>query len=324
MINIYGPNRDTPDFYTKIKDIIIQKNYTDIIWGGDWNLVLNPNIDYMNYKNNNNPRAQATVLEIKDTLELSDVWREINIEMSRFTWRRQNPFQQSRLDFFLTSETLLPLVKETDIIPGYRTDHSFITLKLEFKKEDKQKTYWKFNTSLLKDTECIKVINETIDNIIKQYAIPVYNFENIDKIRNEIQFTISEQLFLDVLLMEIRSTILAYSAKKRKNNLNQEKIIEQEICELEAKVNKTLQDLETLTERKQTLQNIRKTKMDGILTRSRANWAAHGEKTSKYFCGLEKRHYISKQMFKLVENDGSTTTETTEMVEKTRIFYEKL
>ena len=91
----------------------------------------------MNYKNNNNPRAQATVLEIKDTLELSDVWREINIEMSRFTWRRQNPFQQSRFDFFLTSETLLPFVKETDIIPGYRTDHSFITLKLEFKKEFK-------------------------------------------------------------------------------------------------------------------------------------------------------------------------------------------
>ena len=175
LINIYGPNRDTPEFFTKIQDIITRKKYidsSDIIWGGDWNLVLNPNIDYMNYKHNNNPQAQEKVLEIKDTLELADVWREINSEISRFTWRRKNPFQQGRLDFFLTSETLLPYIKETDIIPGYRTDHSFITLELEFKKESKQKTYWKFNSSLLKDTECIKEINDTIDNVIKQYAIP--------------------------------------------------------------------------------------------------------------------------------------------------------
>ena len=71
-----------------------------MIWGGDWNLVLNPDIDYMNYKNINNKRAQEIVLDIKEELELSDVWREINPEIRRFTWRRPTPFQQSRLDFF--------------------------------------------------------------------------------------------------------------------------------------------------------------------------------------------------------------------------------
>ena len=51
---------------------------------------------------------------------------------------------------------------------------------------------------------------------------------------------------------------------------------------------------------------------------------AQGEKVTKYFCGLEKRHYVSKQMFKLVDDNGITVTETEEMIERTRTFYEKL
>ena len=94
-------------FYLSIKNKIRENNFTNIVWGGDWNLVLDPNLDLMNYRNNNNPKAQDTVLDIKDYFELSDVWREINPEVPRFTWRRPTPFQQSRLDFFLISETLL-------------------------------------------------------------------------------------------------------------------------------------------------------------------------------------------------------------------------
>ena len=101
-------------------------------------------------------------------------------------------------------------------------------------------------------------------------------------------------------------------------------MLEKEIEEIEAKVNVSPQDLELIAEKKQTLLNIRKEKMDGILIRSRAKWAAQGEKVTKYFCGLEKRHYVSKQMFKLVDDNGITVTETEGMIERTRTFYEKL
>ena len=232
LINVYGPNRDNPAFLTKLNNIIMDNNFENIIWGGDWNLVLNPNLDYINYKHNNNPRAQERVLEIKDNLELTDVWREINQETLRFTWRRLHPYQQSRLDFFLLSDNLLPYVKESDILIGYRSDHSFISLKLNFTKEERNKTYWKFNSSLLKDKNCVKEINETIKKTTEQYSCLVYNLKNLEKIPyNEIQFTISDQLFLDVLLMEIRSTIISYSVKKKKETLETEKKLEQ-YCKL--------------------------------------------------------------------------------------------
>ena len=37
-------------------------------------------------------------------------------------------------------------VKNTKILPGYRTDHSQILLQFDFGKFVKDKTYWKFNS----------------------------------------------------------------------------------------------------------------------------------------------------------------------------------
>ena len=70
--------------------------------------------------------------------ELVDIWREINPEILRYTWRRNRPIiQQGRLDFFLISESLLPFVKDSKVLCGYRSDHSFVSIHLEFKKRRK-------------------------------------------------------------------------------------------------------------------------------------------------------------------------------------------
>ena len=47
-INIYGPNKDTPEFYEIIKnDIITYGN--NMILARNFNLVLDPEIDTLNY-----------------------------------------------------------------------------------------------------------------------------------------------------------------------------------------------------------------------------------------------------------------------------------
>ena len=82
--------------------------------------------------------------------------------------------------------------------------------------------------------------------------------------------------------------------------------------------------MQNLLYNKEKLQTIRKNKIEGIMIRSRAKWAAEGEKVTKYFCNLENRHYTSKQMFKLINNKGEEISDTKEIVEETRQFYEKL
>ena len=58
LINIYGPNSDIPNFYASLMDKIVDcLNTQYIIIGGDFNLVINKDLDSMNYKHLDNPQA---------------------------------------------------------------------------------------------------------------------------------------------------------------------------------------------------------------------------------------------------------------------------
>ena len=59
------------------------------------------------------------------------------------------------------------------------------------------------------------------DDIKLQYALPIYNYQNINDIpESELQFTISDQLLLETLLMELMGKSISYgSYKKEKQNL---------------------------------------------------------------------------------------------------------
>ena len=49
-------------------------------------------------------------------------------------------------------------VIDAEIILGYRTDHSWITLKLKLLESERWMGYWKFNNTLLKDNENVILI----------------------------------------------------------------------------------------------------------------------------------------------------------------------
>lgn len=325
IVNIYGPNKDNPAFYEQLQDKIENLNCANVIIVGDWNLVLNPAIDYCNYKNNNNPKAQEQVFELMTELSLVDIWREINPETLRYTWRRTNPPQQSRLDFFLISENIVGYVKDAGIPVGYRSDHSAVTLHLVFKTETKCRNFWKFNSSLLKDLNFAKEVNITIEEVKKQYAAKVYNPDNIEKIPHEdLQLTISDQLFLDVLIMEIRKKCMDFGSKKKREDNKKEQELEQEISDLENKDSKSDVEQQTLIQKKETLVQLRKAKIDAIMVRSKATYVCSGEKVSKYYCNMEKRHFVSKQMYKLNTESGECLDKTEEMLKETKAYYAKL
>ena len=204
LVNLYGPNQDNPAFFQQISNYIGEIG-NNIIMCGDYNCVINPDLDYYNYKHVNNEKARNKVPEIIDTKYLLDPFREKFPSLKKFTWQKRNPCKQARLDYFLISEKLMQYVKKTSTEPSYRSDHSPITFELNLTYFENGNSYWKHNNSLLTDLEYLKQINEKIIETKKQYALPVYNHDEIDSIPNrEIQFMINDQLFLDTLLMEIR------------------------------------------------------------------------------------------------------------------------
>ena len=317
LINIYGPNRDSPHFYEELKQDIIDFNVEHTIIVGDFNLVLNQEKDTKNYLHINNPRAKEKVLDICIELNLVDIWRELNMEKTMYTWRKNNGNKQARLDFFLISENLFVEVGETKIETGYRSDHSMITLKLKGTSKIKGHTFWKFNNSLLKDKEYVEVVKNVISNIINQYTSngSTLNNNNNNNNNNNTNFVIDDQLFFEVLLMEIRGKSISYATFKKKKIDKQEQNLIQDINSLQ----ENNSDNKSIEEKQHQLQEL-----EGLMIRSRAKWIDQGETVSKYFCNLENRNFVSKAMPNLITEDGTKTKNQVEILNETSSFYKKL
>lgn len=62
LLTIYGPNEDCQKVYKNISDTISNLS-NDVIMVGDFNLVLDPSMDYFNHLYINNPKARQVVIE---------------------------------------------------------------------------------------------------------------------------------------------------------------------------------------------------------------------------------------------------------------------
>ena len=211
-------------FFDNISDIINEFDNSRVLIVGDYNLVINPQMDYHNYLHVNNPRARNKVLELMETCQLTDVYRELHPDDRIYTWRKANPIKQARLDFFLISEPIVLDVKQADILSSYRSDHSPVSLSIRLNEFQHGKGLWKFNNSLLEDEIYLDQIKSVIVDTKSQYAVLTYDRNNLDNIPDsEIQFTINDQLFLETLLMEIRAKTISYSIFKTRQNKRQRK-----------------------------------------------------------------------------------------------------
>ena len=62
----------------------------------------------------------------------------------------------------------------------------------------------------------------------------------------------------------------------------------------------------------------------GLIVRSRIKSAEHGEKSSRYFCNLEKRSNDKKNIFILKNNLGSTISNQMDIIQELQSFYQSL
>ena len=122
LITLYGPNSDSPNFFKTIQNFLQNEHVDYNIICGDFNLVLNPDLDSYNYKHINNPKAREIILKMMNDYELCDVYRNLHQDTKRYTWRRKNPLKQARLDFYLISSNMMDLVNKCETRIAYRSD----------------------------------------------------------------------------------------------------------------------------------------------------------------------------------------------------------
>ena len=221
LVNIYGPSAGDDDgFFQNIDNFLENQDQENIIIGGDFNCVLDPNLDRKNCTTIvNRPRTRAKIIDIMTKHTLTDIYRNIYPDTPSFTWRRFNTNKQARLDYFLVSENLCSEISNIDTSNKYKSDHAPVILTMRKNAFIRDRPYWKFNNSLLYDKEYVDLVKKSINEIKKEYCTLVYNLDDIYKIPlDEIQFRISEDLILEVLLMNIRGKTISYASHKKKQD----------------------------------------------------------------------------------------------------------
>ena len=152
-------------------------------------------------------------------------------------------------------------------------------MDLTLNKNERGRGYWKFNNSLLKDQNYIKLVKDTISEVIQTYS-PNNSSGNVEN--QPTEFSITDQLFLETLLLMIRGNTIKYSSFKKKQQQQQEIKLEQEIKILEDEVNAnflnmTEENLNDLENKKSSLNEIQKEKIEGVMLRSRSRYEDLGE-----------------------------------------------
>ena len=261
-------------------------------------------------------KALKVIEQYAAKLDLIDAWRALNQDARRYTWRRRNPEIHCRLDFFLVSQSVMSNVKDTDISAGYKTDHSLITIKIAQHSNTRGPGFWKLNKSFLKETEYINQIRETIEQVKLEYREDKY---------------VNPALMWEMIKLKIRVKPIHYGKSKRSRMLREEEQLESLVNNLQKDIeNGKKEDKETTTiqrkldETTRKLEKIIEYKTKGAILRSKCRWHNEGEKNTKYFLNLEKRHYKSSVITQLKVSDTDFITSDNEILNECETFYRNI
>ena len=309
LCNVYGPNHDNPHFFITLFEQIDSLEESNLIIAGDFNSILDPNMDKFGGNPHKNKNSRDALNALKEELELVDIWRTRNPQASEFTFRCMKPEKIfSRLDYFLISASLCDMVEESSIRPGYLSDHSNVRIKLVTTEIPRGRGFWKFNCQLLHDSEYIDIIKNTIKDIsaINKGADP--------------------HLMWETLKVAIRSSTIEFASRKKKSKENIVTALEHRLHRLEQLLQKQhSENIEkSVNEIREELDIHIAEKTRGSMIRSRARWVEEGEHSSKYFFNLEKRNYNTKTMKGLRKKDNTITSDTKEILNELVRFYKHL
>ena len=215
------------------------------------------------------------------------------------------------------SQSILGISTQTDITPGFKTDHSLITLSLSLHSNPRGNGFWKLNTSLLADNNFIETIKKAIQETAKEYKD--------DNLVNPL-------LLWDMIKLKVREKSITYSASIKKAKVKKEEELEKEIAMLEKRVDNACSNdppvSQKVTEQikilKDELEKIIEYRTKGAILRSKPRWYNEGEKNTKYFLNLEKRHFKQGTISQLKLSDGVFVISDKDILSECESFYKDL
>ena len=176
---------------------------------------------------------------------------------------------------------------------------------------------------MLHEKEYVDLVKTVIKETVEKYAVS----DCLDA--NHVQFNVDEQMFFEMLKLEIRAKTISFGSHRKRKMEEQEKTLEKDIEILYDKMfegngENSMPDFMEMIETKQSeLENLRAIKMRAAMMRSKVQHYELGEKPTRYFFDLEKRNNIAKTITQLNVKDKIVTNQN-KILEAQREFYKEL
>ena len=306
IVALYAPNNDSPEFFSKIRELI-KTRYDYKILVGDYNLTLDVELDRLNTYSNNT-KARDTVLDMMEQYKLTDTWRVQNEQVREYSWIKSGRDQKaSRIDFALISAGLDQFVEVIQYLSSVMTDHRALYICIDLKSFERGKGFWKLNTALLQNQSYIECMNTILQKEVAQSSSELTAQQKWEKIKTKV-----------------KQETIEFSRK----NVSEQKLILAQLSErvnyYEANLPLPEEETNIWLQSKKDLEDVLMESVRGIMFRSKAKWYEEGERSTKYFFSLEKARYNSKTCFKIFNAVGEEIVVPEQILEVQKEFYQEL
>jgi len=86
LVNVYAPNQNIDEYLNILEQEIQELGEYSLIIGGDFNVVMNFEMDKLNGRNDTNKAASIKLNKLTETYDLIDIYRNKYPNKKEFTW----------------------------------------------------------------------------------------------------------------------------------------------------------------------------------------------------------------------------------------------
>jgi exonuclease III len=174
LVNVYAPNIGSKKHYleylTGLDNCLdeLEGNYDDLIVGGDFNLIMNGELDARGGHKVVHKDCVEYLQMICEKHSLVDLFRTRKTGENNFTWappghNPKNIFR--RLDYFFVYSSRTCKISKLQNNKINNSDHNALTFTLQRSTDTKKLGLWRHNDSLLKIPGYIESLKEVITNL---------------------------------------------------------------------------------------------------------------------------------------------------------------
>ena len=211
---IYAPSKDTPAFWEQAYQEINNTTHEHKLIIGDFNCTLDPENDTFGYKTDPHKKSRHIIRNWLENEAFVDTFRHFHPGVKSFTYRTSNCKTKSRLDYCLSSPSLISFVKHiSHFAHNYaNTDHSSVLLEVDITNTSQGKGIFRCPPNAHSDISYQRLIKNSIKKSIFSCLTKTF--------KNDLECALFEsRIKLEEELRSLQDKVPDWNTRKRQNTL---------------------------------------------------------------------------------------------------------